>query len=161
MKSYECLNKYLSLNECSALNVDGSEPISGILSSTSTIYSNVDDPQLLITLRFNQNVNITQIKIESGNNKEICPNELKIFVGREDLDFDDVIDMNPTEKFDLSKNLGKLMRVNIPRFRNVNLMTLFFYNNDAEKIQINSIKLYGEGGKTNIDFGEMKKNPVT
>ena len=94
-------------------------------------------------------------------NKDICPNELKVFVGREDLDFDDVVDMNPTEKFDLSKNMGKLMRVNIPRFRNVNLMTLFFYNNDAEKIQINSIKLYGEGGKTNIDFGEMKKNPVT
>ena len=161
MKSYECLNQYLSLNECSALNVDGSEPITGILTSSSTIFSNADDPQILITLRFDQNVNITQILVESGSNKEIAPNELKVFVGREDLDFDDVADMNPTEKFDLSKNLGKLMRVNIPRFRNVNLMTLFLSNNDAEKIQINSIKLYGEGGKTKIDFGEMKKNPVT
>jgi len=37
---------------------------------------------------------------------------------------------------------------------------LFFNNNDGSQIEINSIKFYGSGGSNNIDFAEMKKNPV-
>ena len=47
----------------------------------------------------------------------------------------------PTEQFDLKTNKGKPMKINIPRFRNVNMMAvryfilnifqLFFYNDDA------------------------------
>ena len=38
---------------------------------------------------------------------------------------------------------------------------MFFYNNDASQIQVNSIKFYGTGGVSNIDVGELKKNQVT
>ena len=38
---------------------------------------------------------------------------------------------------------------------------LFFYNDDASQIQVNSIKFYGTGGTNIIDFNELKKNPVT
>ena len=176
MKGNECLNKYLSFNECNALNVEDNSSLKEILSSTSTMISNEDDPQILITLKFSQNVNITYIQIESGMNKDNYPSNLKVFNGRDDLDFDDVQDMQASEKFDLENNFGKAMRVNIPRFKNINVMTvsffyfeiilyfniqLFFYNDDASQIQINSIKFYGTGGANNIDFGELKKNPVT
>ena len=173
MKGNECLNKFLSLNECNALNVEDEEVLKTILSSTSTIKSNEDDPQILITLKFIQNVNITHIQIESGMNSDEYPAFLKIFNGRNDLDFDDVQEMQATEKFELLKNLGKPIRVNIPRFKNVSIMTvsiiyiksiyiqLFFYSNDASQIQLNSIKFFGNGGTANIDFGELKKNPVT
>ena len=127
MKGNECLNKYLSFNECSALNVEEDGTLKAILSSTSTLKSNDDDPQILITLKFAQNVNITYIQIESGMDKENYPSNLKIFNGRDDLDFDDVQDMQATEKFELENNLGKAMRVNIPRFKNVNIMTVRIY----------------------------------
>ena len=122
MKSYVCLNRYLSINECSGMNIDVNDKISNLFNSSATVTS-LDDPQIIITLRFIQRVSITQIQIESGN-KDIAPSKLKIFVGRDDLDFNDIEDMDPTETFDLTKNLGKVMRVNIPRFRKVDTMTV-------------------------------------
>ena len=130
MKGNECLNQYISFNECSALNVEDAETLKAVLSLTSNLKSNEDDPQILITLKFNQNVNITYIQIEVGKNTDLHPSALKVFVGRDDLDFDDVQDMQATEKFELENNLGKAMKVNIPRFRNVNIMTvrILFFN---------------------------------
>ena len=49
---------------------------------------------------------------------------MKIFNGRDDLDFDDVQDMKPTENFELLKNFGKPIKVNIPRFKNINVITV-------------------------------------
>ena len=123
-----CLNKCISFNECSVLNVEDADTLKGVLSSNSTLKSNEDDPQILITLKFVQNVNITYIQVEGGMNSECQPSTLKVFNGRNDLDFDDVQEMKPTEQFDLLKNKGKPMKVNIPRFRNVNMMTVrYFY----------------------------------
>ena len=127
MKGNEYLNKYISFSECCALNVEDEGTLKAVLSSTSTIKSNEDDPQILITLKFIQNVNITYIQIESGMNNDEHPAFLKIFNGRDDLDFDDVQEMQPSEKYELLKNLGKPMRVNIPRFKNVNTMTVSIF----------------------------------
>ena len=102
----------------SPMNVEDAETLKAVLSLTSNLKSNEDDPQILITLKFNQNVNITYIQIEVGKNTDLHPSALKVFVGRDDLDFDDVQDMQATEKFELENNLGKAMRVNIPRFKN-------------------------------------------
>ena len=60
-------------------------------------------------------------------NNDEHPAFLKIFNGRDDLDFDDVQEMQPSEKYELLKNLGKPMRVNIPRFKNVNTMTVSIF----------------------------------
>ena len=121
----ECLNKYLSLNECSVLNVEDAVSLNGVLSSNSILKSNEYDPQILITLKFNKKVNITYIQIEGGS--EYNPATLKVFNGRNDLDFEDVQEMKPTELFDLKTNKGKPMKVNIPRFRNVNIMTVRYF----------------------------------
>ena len=123
----ECLNKYISVNECSVLNVEDGETLKGVLTSNSTLKSIDDDPQILITLKFNQKVNITYIQVEGGMNSENNPVSLKVFNGRNDLDFDDVQEMKPTEQFDLKTNKGKPMKVNIPRFRNVNMMTVIYF----------------------------------
>ena len=37
---------------------------------------------------------------------------------------------------------------------------MFFLNNDASEIEINSIIFYGSGGFNNIDLSELKKNPI-
>ena len=130
MKGSVCLNNALSLDQCSALNTEDPDTLKAVLSSTSVIKSNEEDPQILITVKFHQNVNITHIQIESGKNEDILPSNLKMFTGRDDLDFDDVQDMKATEAFELSKNLEKPIRVNIPRFKNVNTLTVrISYNN--------------------------------
>ena len=57
--------------------------------------------------------------------------------------------------------MGKKISVKIPKFKNISELCLFFVNEDANYIKINSIRFYGSLGEVNIDFGEMKKNPVT
>ena len=101
MKDSICLNNALSLDQCSALNTEDPDTLKAVLSSTSVIKSNEEDPQILITVKFHQNVNITHIQIESGKNKDVLPSNLKMFTGRDDLDFDDVQDMKATEAFEL------------------------------------------------------------
>ena len=127
MKDSVCLNNHLSFDQCTALNVDDQNVLKAVLSTESSIKSGGDDPQILMIIKFNQNVNITHIQINSGNNKEMIPSNVKLFTGRSDLDFDDVQDMKPTENFDLLKNIGKPMKVNIPRFKNVNTITVRIY----------------------------------
>ena len=127
MKNNVCLNNYLFLDQCTVLNVDDQNALKGVLSSESSIKSNGDDPQILLIIKFNQNVNITHVQILNGKNKEMIPSNVKLFTGRSDLDFDDVQEMKPTENFELLKNIGKPMKVNIPRFKNVNTITVRIY----------------------------------
>ena len=154
------LNQLISFNECSGLNIDGDGSVKEILSSTGVVKSIEGDPQLLFTIKFRQNVNINFIQIESGMNKENIPEHVKIFVGKDDIDFDFAMDSKPTEKFDLVNNIGKQLKVNIPKFRNVNTMTIFFYSDEGDQIQVNSINFYGTANEGNVDFAEMKKKPV-
>ena len=127
MKDSVCLNNHLFLDQCTALNVENQDALKTVLSSESSIKSNGDDPQIIVIIKFNQNVNITHIQIDSGKNKDLFPSNVKLFNGRSDLDFDDVQEMKPTENFELSKNIGKPMKVNIPRFKNVNTITVRIY----------------------------------
>ena len=128
MKGSVCLNNNLALDQCTELNVDDPDTLKGVLSLKSSIKSCGDDPQILVIIIFNQNVNITHIQIDSGKNKEIIPSNVKLFTGRSDLDFDDVQEMKPSENFELLKNIGKLMKVNIPIFKNVNTITVRIYS---------------------------------
>ena len=52
MKGNDYLNKFISFNECSALNVEDPETLKAVLSSISTLKSNDEDPQILLTLKF-------------------------------------------------------------------------------------------------------------
>lgn len=38
---------------------------------------------------------------------------------------------------------------------------MYFKSDENTQIQINNIKFYGQNGSGNVDFGEMKKNPVS
>ena len=79
MQGSVCLNNLLLMDQCAALNVESSNELKSVLSSTSSIKSNEDDPQIIIILKFNQNVNMTHIQIESGKNKETNPSNVKLF----------------------------------------------------------------------------------
>lgn len=38
---------------------------------------------------------------------------------------------------------------------------MYFKSEENEQIQISNIKFFGTRGDANVDFGEMKKNPVS
>ena len=157
------LTKFISYSECSGLNIEGDGDVSGLFGNGNPVKSNEGDPEIIINIKFKVKVNITHILIESSKiDENSFPEKVKIFTNCSNLDFADAEENSGTETFNLNnENLGKKISVKIPKFKNISELCLFFVNEDANYIKINSIRFYGSLGEVNIDFGELKKNPVT
>ena len=156
------ITKFISYSECSGLNLEGDGNVSGLFGNGVPAKSNTGDPEMIINVKFRAKVNITHVLFEASSlDKSSAPEKVKIFTNTTDLDFSDAEENPATETINLNDNFGKKLSVKIPKFRNVSELSLFFTNEEAEYIQINSIRFYGSLGEVNIDFGEMKKNPVT
>ena len=156
------ITKFVSNSECSGLNLEGDGEVSGLFGNGVPVKSNSGDPEIIINVKFKVKVNITHILIESSMDKNSAPEKVKIFTNSSNLDFADAEENPATETINLSEeNLGKKISVKIPKFKNVSELCLFFINEEADYIKINGIRFYGSLGEVNIDFGEMKKNPVT
>ena len=171
MNSNQPLNEFLSLNECSGLNIQGDNGVTSVFGGGSPIECQSGDPEMIIVVKFREKVSLTQILIESGMNEEKHPAVLKLFANIDDLDFADAEAFPATETIKLEGNFGKNIKLNVPRFRNVSelcvniqililLLQLFFQNEEAEQIQVNNIRFLGSKGSGKVDFGEMKKNPA-
>lgn len=160
MNSNQPLNEFLSLNECSGLNIQGDNGVTSVFGGGSPIECQSGDPEMIIVVKFREKVSLTQILIESGMNEEKHPAVLKLFANIDDLDFADAEALPPTETIKLEGNFGKNIKLNVPRFRNVSELCLFFQNEEAEQIQVNNIRFLGSKGSGKVDFGEMKKNPA-
>ena len=156
------ITKFVSYSECSGLNIEGDGNVSGLFGNGVPVKSNEGDPEIIINVKFKVKVNITHILIESSMDKNSAPEKVKIFTNSSNLDFADAEENPATETIKLNdENLGKKISVKIPKFKNVSELCLFFINEELDYIKINSIRFYGSLGEVNIDFGEMKKNPVT
>jgi hypothetical protein len=118
------LNTKISFNECSGLNIEGTEPIKEAFGFGGTIKSNKGDPELIIFIKFNQNVNISGILIESSMDISKSPSNMQLFANKNDLGFSDIGSTNPTESINLGTNLGKLISLRIAKFRSVSMLSV-------------------------------------
>lgn len=132
MNSSQSLNEFLSLKECSGLNIQGDNGISSVFSGGSPIECQSGDPEMIVVVKFREKVSLTQILIESGMNKEKEPAILKIFANIDDLDFSDAESLPATETIKLEGNFGKNIKLNVPRFRNISelCVSIFTYFNN-------------------------------
>ena len=55
------------------------------------------------------------------------------------------------------KNIIKIIKVNIPKWKNVSELCLYFENEEADQLNIKAIHFLGTQGNPNINIGEMKK----
>ena len=151
------LNSLISRKECGGLNIDGDPDISPVFNNdNSTIKSNSGDATLITFIKFAETVNITSIQI-NGVSSDTNPSLIKCYVNKLDIDFSDVNDAAPTEKFDLTKNMNKPIKVYIPKWRSVSELTIYFENEEADYLEIKSIQFMGTPGNRDMNIGEMKK----
>ena len=94
-------------------------------------------------------------------NKKDVPELVKIFCNSGNIDFSDAEDLKGTEEINLENNFGKEIPVKIAKFTNVDNISFYFKSDTANFIQINNIKIFGCPKGGNINFSEMKKNPVS
>ena len=152
------LNAFIAKNECGGLNIDGGGDISSVFDKNDiSIKSNSGDATMITSIKFKDKVNITSIEID-GVSEDTNPKIIKCYVNKIEIDFSDVTDIPSTQQFDLSKDMNKQIKVNIPKWKNVSELTLYFENEEADQLDIKQIKFYGNPGSQNVNIGEMKKS---
>ena len=144
--------------ESGGLNIEGDNDISGILKGNESIKSNKDEPELLLYIKFKDNVNITKILIDSkAENEDNKPDTLKIFCNTSNLDFSDVETKSPTELVKLEGKFNTKISINAAKFRRIFDLTLYFTRENSDFIQLDSIQFYGRPGEGIMNIGELKK----
>lgn len=152
------LNAFIAKNECGGLNIDGSGDISSVFDKNDiSIKSNSGDATLITSIKFKDKVNIVKIQI-NGVSPETNPSFVKCYVNKLEIDFSDVNDIPSTQQFDLTKEINKQIKVNIPKWKSVSELTLYFENEEADYLEIKSIEFYGSSGNQNVNIGELKKS---
>ena len=152
------LNSLVAKNESGGLNIEGDSDISAVFDRNDTsIKSNAGDATLITSIKFREQVNIVYIQI-NGVSSETNPSLIKCYVNKSDIDFSDVNDIPPTQQFDLTKKKKKKIKVNIPKWKGVSELTLYFENEEADHLEIRIIEFYGSPGNSNVNIGELKKS---
>ena len=152
------LNSLVAKNECGGLNIEGDANISSIFDKNDlSIKSNSGDATLITSIKFKEKVNIVSFQI-NGVSPETNPSLIKCYVNKSDIDFSDVNDIPATEQFDLTMEINKKIKVNIPKWRGVSELTFYFENEEAEYLEIKSVEFYGSAGNQNVNIGELKKS---
>ena len=151
------LNGLVAKNESGGLNIEGEADISSLFDKNEiSIKSNSGDATLITYIKFKERANILNLQI-NGVSKETNPSLVKCYINRIDIDFSDVNDIKPTQQFDLTKEINKQMKVNIPKWKGVSEVTLYFENEEADYLEIKSIQFFGSPGNHNVNIGELKK----
>ena len=157
MQQSQNLNNLIAKSECSGLNIEGDNQIGTIFENNNqTIKSIEGDATMIINIKFKEKVNLNNLQID-GVDKEHNPSLMKCYVNKSDIDFSDVDDVPSTQTFKLNDEMGKKLKLNIPKWRNVSELILYFQNEEADFLEIKSIQCFGNMGGVNINIGEMKK----
>jgi thioredoxin 1 len=158
MQKDSLINNYVAKNESGGLNIEGNEGISSLFDNNgNSVKSNSGDATLIINIKFIENVNMTYLKI-NGVSQETNPSFVKCWVNKSDIDFSDVNDIPSTDKFDLTKEINKKIKLNIPKWRNISELTFYFENEEADYLELNGIEFYGTSGGAKLNIGEAKKS---
>ncbi|KAI0556233.1 PITH domain-containing protein [Xylaria curta] len=98
------------------------------LQTTPELASDVDE-QILITVPFTGQVKLHSILLRTSPSAS-APRTLRVFINRDDLDFEGAESREPTQVFELSQT-SEIQEVPVKKtlFRNTQRLTLFFVDN--------------------------------
>jgi len=133
------LHQYISLTSIYALNEDTLNSCQSIFKSYNDRFtllpacsSDADDCELIIHVPFTEAVKLKYISI-AGGQAETAPSSVKLFVNRNDVDFSNAHDLEPSQTLDLvnpdhhTEFVGTLdYAVKMNKFQSVSSLTLFF-----------------------------------
>jgi hypothetical protein len=118
------LHNKISFGECSGLNIDGGEEVKGVLGLGGRIQSNSGEPELILFIKFKEQVNISGIQIDCYD-KDFSPEIIKLYSNVANLDFSDVQELSATETLNLNNNLGKILQLKMAKFRSIQNLAVY------------------------------------
>ncbi|KAL3937177.1 MAG: hypothetical protein SGARI_002252, partial [Bacillariaceae sp.] len=139
-------------SECYARNVAPGFSMDNLFIGDSRLGCKSDaDEQLIIHISFQEFVKIKSIKFtafNNGENPEDNPASVKLYVNRNNLGFEDIDDVEPTQEFtltdeDLRESSDPLM-TKFVKFQRVKSLTIFIEdNNGGEVSALGMVRMMG------------------
>lgn len=165
------LSGVIDKTECYARNENPNFPMSNLFIGDSRLGCKSDaDEQLIIHIAFKEFVKIKTlqfIEFNGGQDPELNPTTVKLFVNRNNLGFEDIDDVEPTQVLELTaeqlKETTESSSAAIPtkyvKFQRTKTLTIFIEdNNGGEITALGGLKLMGRTVAT-TNMSEFKKNP--
>lgn len=119
------LSQAILKNECSGLNIDGDNDISGVFLGGYPVKCIDGDGEMIFIIKFREKVSLNQILFESGMDKDKTPDYVKLYAKTSELDFGDVENIEATETIKFNDNFGKKIKINVPRYKNISELCVY------------------------------------
>jgi hypothetical protein len=124
------------------------------------------DEQLILHIAFQEFVKIKTIKFtafNNGENPEENPTSVKLYVNRNNLGFEDIEDVEPTQEFTLTdedlRESSDPLPTKFVKFQRVKSLTIFIDDNQGGDVSaLGMIKMMGRTVAT-TNMSDFKKNP--
>lgn len=141
-------------NGCSKLS-DIFKPWPDRMDRSKYVESDADE-EMIIFIPFSGQVRLKSIAVRGGPDAN-GPSKMKVWINREDVDFDSVGGMEPLQEWDCMVDSDEVVeyQTRLAKFGSVRSLTIYFPENfsGAEQTRIDYLGLKGE-------FEELKKDPV-
>ncbi len=161
------LSDQIDKSDCYARNQAPGFPMTNLFIGDSRLGCKSDaDEQLIIHISFQEFVKVKSIKFVAFNNgedPECNPSTVKLYVNRNNLGFEDIDDVEPTQVFELTaedlRESSEPMMTKFVKFQRVKTLTIFVEDNNGGDVSaLGSIKLMGRT-VASMNMNDFKKNP--
>lgn len=147
------LNEFIDRRQVECLNQKSSNPVSNVWAKDDTTLESDTDEQLIIIVPFNQTVKLHSIRLVAGPDMATAPKEIKTFVNRLTLGFDEADSIPETETLTLTEKdylPNTVVPLRFVRYQNVNSVVLFISSNqgDEESTVLKQLVFYGSPVET-------------
>ncbi|OCF42277.1 thioredoxin [Kwoniella heveanensis CBS 569] len=156
----ESLLKHVISKGLTCLNESSEHPLSSIVGPNpgprgrSYLESDVD-PELLISIPFQDPVKLRSISIFSAISPGQAPKTVKLFINNTNIDFADAESLAPAQELELTTEQvkGDKIDLRLVRFQNVRSLHILVKDNqeDEETTRIDSIDIYGTTAEKGSD----------
>jgi len=160
-KKYEDVSDLVASKAC--LNQEATHPIDNALQAGTEAFLQSDaDEQLLINVEFRQPVKLAALNLK-GVDDETAPRNIKLFINKPALGFEDAEDDPATQDIELSSEEATSdakTELKFVKFQRVNTLQIFIGTNqgDSEVTKLKSLQFFGTTTEnSNISDWKPKK----
>ncbi|KAL3942269.1 MAG: hypothetical protein SGBAC_003508 [Bacillariaceae sp.] len=157
----------LEKSECFCRNEDPRFPHTNLFIGDSRLGCKSEaDEQLILHVAFQENVKIKSIKFTAfndGTEPELNPTTVKMYVNRNNLGFEDIDDVDPTQIIELTtedlREGSDPIATKFVKFQRVGSITFYIEENNGGEISaLGGLKIMGKGTES-MDMTQFKKQP--
>jgi len=157
---HDDLTEHIAANQLDALNQKGGHDVRNILKKDESYLESDVDEQLIISVPFKQTVKLHSLKLVAAS-KGHAPKNIKLYVNRSTLGFDEVDSVEPTQTIELTEGDyadDKLIPLRFVKWQSVSSVVIFIGSNlgEEETTQLKQLTFIGQTVET-TKMDELKK----